>query len=148
MMLQTITDVIGALSDGPGYYGEHARCKWIVAPATTSLPVHHDSCTYAHDGECDEPRYCEYGTDSSDCAAHGDSCTYAKDGECDEPDLSDTTAPFYCNVGTDWSDCLEDGDYCEHANDGVCDEPNYCLYGTDTSDCNSVSLSIVELDLR
>eukprot|EP01051_Picozoa_sp_SAG22_P005321 SAG22_NODE_312_length_12614_cov_4.783540_9_plen_2027_part_00 len=27
-----------------------------------------DSCRYANDGECDEPRYCTTGTDSSDCA--------------------------------------------------------------------------------
>jgi hypothetical protein len=26
-----------------------------------------DSCEYANDGECDEPDYCEYGTDTTDC---------------------------------------------------------------------------------
>ena len=28
-----------------------------------------DACQYANDGECDEPRYCDYGTDNTDCAA-------------------------------------------------------------------------------
>ena len=140
---------MGTLSDGTGYYyGEHARCSWILAPAMTQLPVFHDSCTYAHDGECDEPRYCDYGTDSSDCAVHGNSCQYANDGVCDEEDLSDPTAPFVCSTGTDWSDCLKDGDYCQFSGDGTCDEPTDCKYGTDTSDCNTVSLSLVELDLR
>lgn len=26
-----------------------------------------DTCRYARDGECDEPTYCEYGTDCTDC---------------------------------------------------------------------------------
>jgi hypothetical protein len=26
-----------------------------------------DSCRYARDGECDEPTYCDYGTDCTDC---------------------------------------------------------------------------------
>jgi len=110
--------------------------------------VHHDSCQYAHDGYCDEPRYCEYGTDSSDCSRHGNSCQYANDGKCDEEDLSDSGASFACETGTDWADCLQEGDYCQSKGDGVCDEPTSCKYGTDSSDCSTVSLTIFDLDLR
>lgn len=66
-----------------------------------------DSCDYANDGVCDEPDYCSYGTDTTDCEAgsgtqadtgtQADSCQYANDGVCDEPD--------YCHVGTDTTDC-------------------------------------------
>ena len=145
---QTITNPVGALSEGNGSYGGFARCSWILAPKVADLPVHHDSCQYAHDGKCDEPLGCEYGTDSSDCSKHGDSCQYANNGECDEPDLSDSLASFVCDAGTDWTDCLEEGDYCESKGDGVCDEPTSCTYGTDSSDCGTLSLSIFELDLR
>jgi hypothetical protein len=34
-----------------------------------------DSCTYANDGECDEPENCAYGTDSSDCGGPYDAFT-------------------------------------------------------------------------
>jgi hypothetical protein len=146
---QTLTELVGSLTDGgAGYYGGHARCSWILAPATSRILVHHDSCEYAHDGKCDEPRYCAYGTDSSDCAVHGDSCQDANNGVCDEEDLSNPAASFSCSTGTDWSDCLKDGDYCQSAGDGTCDEPSSCKYGTDTSDCNTVSLSVAEIDLR
>ena len=30
-----------------------------------------DSCQYANDGQCDEPEYCPYGTDTSDCSGGG-----------------------------------------------------------------------------
>jgi hypothetical protein len=30
-----------------------------------------DTCRYAHDGECDEPQFCETGTDCSDCNTCG-----------------------------------------------------------------------------
>lgn len=37
----------------------------------TLIPVAHadDSCTYAKDGECDEPNICKPGTDTTDCRA-------------------------------------------------------------------------------
>ena len=105
-----------------------------------------NSCEYAHDGTCDEPEYCERGTDTADCG-DGDggggggnmanSCEYAHDGTCDEPE--------YCERGTDTADC-GDGDggggggnmanSCEYAHDGTCDEPEYCERGTDTADCS------------
>ncbi len=33
--------------------------------------VNDDSCQYANDGECDEPQFCEVGTDSTDCGGGG-----------------------------------------------------------------------------
>ena len=64
-----------------------------------------NSCKYANDGECDEPRVCARGTDTNDCGGGGgyggsggnNSCQYANDGECDEPSL--------CPRGTDSNDC-------------------------------------------
>ena len=133
-----------------------------------------DSCRYANDNECDEPTFCTFGTDTSDCSgsngtpsqspspssspsnganALADTCFYARDGECDEP--------TYCAFGTDTSDCTSAGgsnsgsgassmpnnsaptqagpDSCRYANDNVCDEPTYCAFGTDTTDCSSSS---------
>jgi len=39
--------------------------------ATTSPPAttNGDSCRYANDGECDEPKYCDDGTDTTDCSS-------------------------------------------------------------------------------
>lgn len=63
-----------------------------------------DSCTYARDGQCDEPEYCSPGTDTHDCTHHRqqtqagpDSCVYARNGQCDEP--------YHCHPGTDTHDC-------------------------------------------
>lgn len=54
-----------------------------------------DTCASALDGECDEPQYCDEGTDTTDCG--DDSCASANDNECDEP--------LYCEFGTDTTDC-------------------------------------------
>ena len=32
-----------------------------------------NSCSYANDGECDEPHICDFGTDSNDCSNSGQS---------------------------------------------------------------------------
>ena len=73
-----------------------------------------NSCQYANDGVCDEPSYCETGTDTSDCEAS------------EEEANGDTT------MGGDTTDTTNS---CEYAYDDVCDEPTYCETGTDTSDC-------------
>ena len=120
------------------------------------VAVVEDSCDYAFDGECDEPTYCDYGTDTTDCSGSSssgygsgnntdyssgnNSCEYAFDGACDEP--------TYCDYGTDTTDCsgssssgYGSGDSCQFALDGACDEPTYCDYGTDTTDCSGSSSS-------
>lgn len=67
-------------------------------------------CPYASDGVCDEPLYCNYGTDSDDCgictgrSECRDSCYWKNDGECDEPD-GKHDGQYYCNEGTDTTDC-------------------------------------------
>ncbi len=69
-------------------------------PTAGSVSTRDNSCRYAYDGECDEPSYCPYGTDSSDCSGTSggsNSCRYAYDGYCDEPSL--------CDTGTDTRDC-------------------------------------------
>ena len=75
------------------------------------VAVVEDSCDYAFDGECDEPTYCAYGTDTTDC--------------------SDSSSFGY---GSGDNSCL-------FALDGACDEPTYCDYGTDTTDCSGSSSS-------
>jgi hypothetical protein len=40
--------------------------RWPTCPSVAD-PDCEDTCRYALDGECDEPTYCEYGTDCSDC---------------------------------------------------------------------------------
>ena len=47
------------------------------------------------------------------------------DPETDSKDMSDDV------------DAAQADDSCEYSNDGECDEPEYCLIGTDTTDCNS-----------
>ena len=56
----------------------------LLQPATAQ-----ELCRYANDGECDEPAYCNYGTDSTDCGGSAPgptsaavSCAYANDGVC------------------------------------------------------------------
>lgn len=70
-----------------------------------------NSCGWAYDNECDEPMYCEFGTDTADCSSGAplagsgnmqwgspaDSCLWAHDGECDDP--------MFCAPGTDTTDC-------------------------------------------
>ncbi len=109
-----------------------------------------DSCRWANDGECDDPRYgtgaCQQDTDYSDCwrivqGVEDDSCQWANDGECDEPGFG-TGA---CTQGTDLSDCGDviglrfRNDSCETAFNGVCEEPGLgngaCAERTDRADC-------------
>ena len=47
------------------------------------------------------------------------------DPETDSKDLSED------------ADAVQADDSCEYSNDGECDEPEYCMMGTDTTDCNS-----------
>ena len=125
-------------------------------PGMTTAPVTQqitgdDSCRWANDNECDDPRYgtgaCAEGTDYSDCwrilsGAEDDSCRWANDGECDEPGLG-TGA---CVQGTDSSDCGDlvrlrfQTDSCDTAFDGICQEAEHggdgsCERRTDRSDC-------------
>lgn len=109
-----------------------------------------DSCRWANDGECDDPRYgtgaCQQGTDYSDCwrivtGAEDNSCRWANDGECDEPGFG-TGA---CTQGTDLGDCGDvtelrfRTDSCATAFNGVCEEPGIgsgrCEARTDRADC-------------
>jgi len=67
-----------------------------------------DSCTYANDGECDEPFLCPNGSDTSDCrpgtgGGCSDTCQYAFDGECDDGGAGADTS--LCLLGSDCSDC-------------------------------------------
>ena len=39
----------------------------ISGGANEGVSLRDNSCRYAYDGECDEPTYCAWGTDSSDC---------------------------------------------------------------------------------
>lgn len=120
------------------------------APAAQQI-TGDDSCRWANDNECDDPRYgtgaCAEGTDYSDCwrilsGAEDDSCQWANDGECDEPGLG-TGA---CVQGTDSADCGDlvrlrfQTDSCETAFDGICQEAEHggdgtCERRTDRSDC-------------
>jgi len=67
-----------------------------------------NTCDYANDDVCDEPKYCAAGTDCKDCGncdeapAPSDSCRWAKEGTCDEPDGD---KPGHCTLGTDCTDC-------------------------------------------
>ena len=116
-----------------------------------------DSCVYANDAECDEPRFhntsglCRDGTDATDCRGAetpsqalarlmallpkdirrqlgNDSCEYANDRECDDAGFGGTG---FCDSGTDAADCraLAAGgdDTCRYAGDNECDEPGIGL---------------------
>lgn len=120
----------------------------VTALAGAVTPAMADnSCTYARDGQCDEPEIgtgaCAKGTDSLDCLGIGNNtCTWAHDGECDEPGIGTGN----CKPGTDSADCRGDiapkvvsTDSCLYANDGECDEVGIgtgaCEKGTDATDC-------------
>ena len=110
-----------------------------------------NSCSWAFDGECDEPGIgtglCAAGTDTADCQGgelRANSCSWAFDGECDEPGIG----TGLCAAGTDTADCQgasSVGDTCRWAFDGECDEPGIgtglCDAGTDTSDCAGIAVT-------
>jgi len=91
-------------------------CYYIADVARNVLPIPPpgpDSCQWAKDGECDEPRSCAKGTDTSDCGdgKHNttttttgqqgpDSCEHARDGVCDAPPVA-----YFCHPHTDETDC-------------------------------------------
>jgi protease YdgD len=118
-------------------------------PSTSSY-TGDDTCRWANDGECDDPRLgtgaCQAGTDYSDCwriatGREDNSCEWANDGACDEPQFGYSA----CTQGTDRNDCgvvaylRFQTDVCDLAFDGVCNEPGTgdgkCDVRTDRSDC-------------
>ncbi|MCB1398062.1 MAG: trypsin-like serine protease [Rhodobacter sp.] len=134
-----------------------------------SAAAQDNSCRWANDNECDEPRYggtgaCPNGTDANDCRAEAaawqrlmaavpqnirtqlgsDTCRWANDLECDDPNFGGTGA---CQPGTDASDCramaIGGDNSCRYANDNECDEPGIgtgvCISGTDLNDCRAVA---------
>ena len=126
----------------------------LVASTGASLAQGTNSCRWANDNECDEPRYngtgaCPDGTDTNDCRgiAQGgtNTCRWADNGECDEPRYNGTGN---CPDGTDTRDCrgpTGGNDSCRWANDFECDEPRYggtgaCRDGTDYSDCRGLAV--------
>jgi hypothetical protein len=69
-----------------------------------------NTCEYANDDVCDEPKYCTAGTDCKDCGncdaapSPTDGCRWANDKVCDEEPTADGK-PGSCTFGTDCSDC-------------------------------------------
>jgi protease YdgD len=141
----------------------------VVALIPSPAQAQDNSCRWANDNECDEPRYfgtgaCPNGTDTNDCRAEAsamarlmaavpaelrtrlgnDRCRWAFDLECDDAEFGGTGA---CSQGTDATDCralaIGGDDSCRWANDRECDEPNIgtgvCASGTDVTDCQSVA---------
>lgn len=143
-----------------------------VAGVGLAAPAAHaqaNTCRWANDNECDEPRYggtgaCENGTDANDCRTEAaamdrliaaipadirarlgnDTCRWAFDRECDDRQFGGTGA---CSAGTDMTDCralaIGGDDSCQWANDGECDDPGIgtgaCTEGTDITDCRPVA---------
>lgn len=122
-----------------------AAALWLAA-ARPALPAAHidNSCVFAMDDVCDEPRYggtgrCPDGTDFADCSRFGRSCPWVRNGDCDE------RVPWgigRCASGTDAMDCANANpgpDSCQYAGDGTCDHPGggtgLCPPNTDISDC-------------
>ena len=150
------------------------RLATVVLALTAAMPASDawaqaNTCRWANDNECDEPRYggtgaCDNGTDANDCRAEAsawqrlmeavpqgiraslgtDTCRWANDRECDDINFGGTGA---CQPGTDASDCralaIGGDETCRWAHDGECDEPGIgtgvCISGTDTSDCAPVA---------
>ena len=72
---------------------------------------------------CDEPVFCESGTDTSDCAALAAQNPQPQNG--------------YTGQATPFAQNSDAGNTCQWAHDNECDEPTYCAFGTDTADCQS-----------
>jgi len=83
------------------------------------LPAGDGSCLYEFDGVCEEPEFCEPGSDPFDC------CASPQDGACEEIDYGGVCSPY-----SDFFDC----GYCPFVNDGQCDD-GLCPVGTDEADC-------------
>lgn len=146
-----------------------ALAMGVISAMPTSALAQANTCRWANDRECDEPRYngtgaCENGTDANDCRAEAaawqrlmqavpnnirarlgdDTCRWANDRECDDPNFEGTGA---CAAGTDASDCramaIGGDNTCRWANDNECDEPGIgtgvCTSGTDLNDCRAVA---------
>lgn len=147
------TAAAGAACGAGGQSGESVRARLqrvqgMAGAGTGQLGT--DSCRWANDGECDDPRFygtgaCAPGTDASDCrliaAGGNDSCEWAADGECDEPGIG----TGLCGEATDASDCraawpLRHRDNtCDTAFNGICEEEGMgtgtCRANSDTADC-------------
>ena len=97
-----------------------------------------NTCQWAHDGECDEPRYngtgaCDDGTDAADCQATG---TIPVGGSTLVPGGAGTVGTALAAPSPD----VSGDDSCRWALDGECDESRYggtgaCPAGSDTTDC-------------
>ena len=90
-----------------------------------------DRFLFANDGVCDEPTWCDVGTDTTDCSSPTggsttggstsggsttggsttggstgpDSCEYSNDGWCDDGSHPNFDGLDICDPGTDETDC-------------------------------------------
>lgn len=120
-----------------------------------------DSCVWANDGACDDPEYCEPGTDVTDCAQQPEQAD-AYEGDADDADAyegdayegdeyegdaddagTDDAAPAACDPGfcIDGDElCDQDLDCCSYDADCVADSACQCdaeceYYGDCCDDC-------------
>lgn len=82
-----------------------------------------DSCEWANDGECDEPEYCDPGTDVTDCSQGSEPIDAADDDAADGDADADSGADGAATDDSVEAACAED--YCI-AGDTFCDEDLDC----------------------
>ena len=106
------------------------------------VAVVEDSCEYAFDGACDEPTYCDYGTDTTDCSGSsssdygsGNNTDYGSgtDQASGTPDqLYVSPAESCVNIEWDDADCYEGTGNCIHTfgTYNSCSEPVTVRFGS------------------
>lgn len=109
-----------------------------------------DSCRWANDNECDEPRYgsttnaCVDGSDTTDCGGvltvGGVVSAFGNQTETPRVSVDDLMALLPQGVRTALGD-----DSCQYANDHECDDAAYggtgaCQAGTDATDCRALAI--------
>jgi hypothetical protein len=99
-----------------------------------------DACTFAGDGECDEPDLCDPGTDCSDCSegppgsggSQGSGGTASTGGSSVTPASGGSSGAPASGGSSGNAGCY---DTCAFARDGTCNEPDPCDPDTDCADC-------------
>eukprot|EP00752_Nemacystus_decipiens_P018630 g16704.t1 len=140
-----------SINTGAGAVAFPGGIEIALVRGDSATNVCEDSCMFANDGQCDEPRRRLLGGHHAGDADGTNDMTYHYVGY-------DTTYNYYgqtegdnghnmhpCEIGTDCTDCgvkfVAEGtctNTCKHARDGHCDDPRaagICFSGTDCQDC-------------
>ena len=92
-LIARLARILPIVRAGSGANPTQQSALWDATVFTTKHPGSANSCQYAYDNMCDEPYFCQIGTDTADCQRRGLHHQAGKIRSCHPPPVAGTTLP-------------------------------------------------------